>query len=342
MSTAKYAIGTIFVGCHLSARQSVLVKAVRVHICNLEAWVGVSAVSQRIEQDERTRGIRRLDISCSPLESTVVESDAHSLKLHYSYKSRQKKHSEWSLSERCALSAMFSDPLTLSDCFDIAGSLSIPVSIGVNSASPVTSLHVRLVESDEDRDASEGRWITVHADALAMRRKCKHETIHRHRMLFTFQDIGGLQGLSKWITRDVLFRTLIGELLSYWHVDKPYIGNRLVGLSIGAEMLYRKALPQAQKSVKISRTLKYLTKQCEQAFSSVVGNTERWVSEATQIRHNAAHGALRGNDERLYVFSESLYLLIVLNLLIEMQVPEHVLREVAEHRRWDNVRTGIA
>ena len=58
-------------------------------------------------------------------------------------------------------------------------------------------------------------------------------------MLFSFEDVGGLEGLLKWLTRDSEIGVVLDELLSYWHVRKPYIGNRIVGLCIAAEMLYR-------------------------------------------------------------------------------------------------------
>lgn len=340
MPTAEYAVSVILMGCQLSDGDPILVKAIRVHICNLENWVGSTGISRSIKHDESSRGVSQFGLECTPIAPNVVEKDSLSLELSYSYSARQDKAVKWSLRESCYLSVMFQDPPSLPDAFDAAGALSTPVSVGVDSASPITSFRIRVASGDADGDPNTGQWVTVYADALAMRRKCDGNSRTRHEMLYTFDDIGGLEGLSRWLTNDVRFRTVLEELLSYWHVRKPYIGNRIVGLSIGVEMLYGKR-HQSRGKVNMKTAFDKLARDASPAFGTVVGNITSWVTEVTRMRHSAAHGSPQTDDERLYALSESVYLLIVLNLLLEVGVPTRVLRKVAQHRRWRNVSASI-
>ena len=341
MPTAEYTVGTIFVGCHLDADQKLLVKAVQVRICNLEDWVGASHVSQNIQRDDSTRGVRRLELACTLPEPLVATFDALSLDLSYSYRMVHERPSTWCLHEQCRLAALFQEYLTLSEVFDTCGALCTIVSIGVDSPSPITQLRVRMAKSAADRDPGQGQWVDIHADTLAMRRKCGGRSPRHHDMLFCFDDVGGLDGLSNWITQDSRFRAVLGEILSYWHVRKPYVGNRIVGLSIGAEILYRKKRPLHRGRLSITRVFKELVQDSQPFFGSVVGDTESWVKDVTRMRHGAAHGELAGDDERLYALCESVYLLIVLNLLDELDAPAAVLRKVVQHSRWHNVSVRI-
>lgn len=341
MPTAEYAVSVILVGCQLSDGHSLPIDAVRVQICNLENWIGANGVLREIEHDESTRRVSRLGLSCTPQETAVFEDGSTRLELSHSYRVRQNKAVKWSLEQSSFLSVVFQEQLSLPDAFEVAGSLSTAVSIGVDSASPITDFRVRLASDDAAPDQDTGQWVAVHADALAMRRKCDGKSRHRREMLFTFNDIGGLDGLSKWLTRDVGFRAALAELMSYWHVRKPYIGNRIVGLSIGAEMLFRKRF-QSRGKVNMKKAFNRLAQDATPAFGTVVGDIDSWVTDVTRMRHNAAHGAPHTDDERLYALSESVYLLLVLNLLLEAGVPAPVLQAVARHRKWHNVSACIA
>lgn len=341
MPTADYSVSIIFVGCHLRDDQAPLVKAVQVSICHLEDWIGVSGVSQRIERDESSRGIRRFELECMPRESLVAGTDSTKLELSYSYRMDRDSSSVWSLSERCLLGVMFQEHLTLLEAFRVSSDLSTAVCIGVDSISPVTRLRVRMADSTGDRDPHAGQWVSVHADALAMRRKCDDRPLRRHKMLFSFRDAGGIEGLLKWLTRDPKIGIVLDELLSYWHVRQPYIGNRIVSLCIAAEMLYRSKRRLHRKRLSLKKVFTELAQDSQPLFGVVVADTDSWVKEVTRMRHGAAHRALKGDSERLYALSESVYLLILLNLLHEMEVPDAVLREVVQHSRWNFVSACI-
>ena len=87
----------------------------------------------------------------------------------------------------------------------------------------------------------------------------------------------------------------------------------------------------------LRKVLTELAQDSQPLFGVVVGDTDSWVKEVTRMRHGAAHRAMEGDGERLYALSESVYLLILLNLLHEMAVPSAVLREVVQHGRWNYV-----
>ena len=213
MPTSEYRVSVVLSGIQLNDGDPVLVKALRVQVCNLEDWIGASGVSQRIERDESTRGVRKFDLECTPIGSIAFEAADHSLELSYSYSFRETSPVKWALSERCSLSAMFHEHLTLEQSFESAGALSAPVSIGTGSASPITDFRVRVADDAADRDPNCGPWINVRTDSLAMRRKRGRRSIGPHEMLFSFGDIGGLEGVSRWLARDAQFVAVVDETI---------------------------------------------------------------------------------------------------------------------------------
>ena len=57
------------------------------------------------------------------------------------------------------------------------------------------------------------------------------------QMLFTFDDIGGLDGVAKWLETSSKFRPVIDSLLSDWYLPTTYTDNRLLNSIIAAEAL---------------------------------------------------------------------------------------------------------
>ena len=69
--------------------------------------------------------------------------------------------------------------------------------------------------------------------------KEKSKNIHPIQMLFSFNDIGGLQGVAAWLKTSAKFKPVIGSLLSHWYLSTIYADNRFLNIIIAAEALER-------------------------------------------------------------------------------------------------------
>ena len=155
------------------------------------------------------------------------------------------------------------------------------------------------------------------------------------QMLFTFDDIGGLDGIAKWLKTSARFRQVIDSLLSHWYLPDIYTDNRLLNMIIAAEALERIRLQK--QDLNFREALIDLAGVAGNPFRVIVEDVSTWASEIVRIRtRNLVHRGLHGNLEGLrpYYLSESLYLLVVLCLLRECGITEETLTKVQGHQAF--------
>ena len=80
-----------------------------------------------------------------------------------------------------------------------------------------------------------------------------------------------------------------------------------------------------------------LAGKIEILFVPLVGDLATWAAEVVRTRNNyVVHPGRRGSGDgyRLYLLSESIYLLVVLSLLLECGVAEDSLKNVLNHGHY--------
>ena len=87
------------------------------------------------------------------------------------------------------------------------------------------------------------------------------------------------------------------------------------------------------------RETAWYCKTVDSLFGPLVGDLKRWTQEVVRTRDNyVVHPGLRGNSDgyRLYLLSESIYVLVVIALLRECDVSDHSLKNIQnhEHFKW--------
>ena len=341
-SKEEYYVNTVLAGCHATDPGTPSVHAFSVQLKNLERWAGVDGVSVQYDTDETGKWARKIELSCKLLEEEATNADFGRLSIAHTLRVRSSKRIDWSIRQGCKAYVTYRTPTSLTGVFEMVGNLSALVSIATDRSSSIVELRIRIANGSHKSDDDTSSWATVYADLLASHGRRKARPIREMDYLFGFRDIGGVAGLCKWITTDAQFNSAVGEILHYWHVDRPYIGNRIVGLSIAAERIYRWVFNISDVSVKLNRVFRRLARAVCPAFESVVGDIEEWTAEITQTRHNAAHGDLGGNDDRAYALAESIYLLVVLNLLRKTGADAQVLSQIGQHHRWARVSARLA
>lgn len=341
-SREEYYVNTVLAGCHVANSGTPSVHAFSVQLKNLEQWVGSDGVSVQYDTDETGKRVRRVDLSCDLLDEESVDASFGRLSMAHTVRVRQRRRVDWSIRQGCKASVTYRQPTALTDVFGVAGNLSALVSMATDRTCSISELRIRIsADSNGDYEGTSS-WVTVYADLLASHGTRKAPPLREMDYLFHFRDVGGVDGLCKWITADARFNAAIGEILHYWHVDKPYIGNRIVGLAIAAERIYRWAFNITSVSVSLNRVFRRLAKAVRPAFEQVVGDIDEWTAEITQTRHDAAHGDLGGDDNRAYALAESIYLLVVLNLLRVTGADAQVVSRIAQHHRWARVSACLA
>ena len=167
------------------------------------------------------------------------------------------------------------------------------------------------------------------------------QLVIRQKMLFTFEDIGGLPGISKWLQVSSNFQVTMGFLLSHWYLPRLYTETRFLHLVIAAESFQRITLQQ--QSFALSTALQDMASKTG-IFHQLVGDVSVWAQEVVRTRtEKAAHPGLRGDVDgtRMHWLAESLYVLVVLCLLRECGVSDDTFANVQQHERFKSVAEGL-
>jgi hypothetical protein len=158
---------------------------------------------------------------------------------------------------------------------------------------------------------------------------------HRPEMMFTFEAIGGIDGVRAWLNLRNDYAVVIDLLMSNWYAPPLYQEQRYFSAVTAVETLIR--IQRKEQGIKLVKGLVDLAKKVGSLFEALVGDILTWAQEVVRMRdHYVVHPGLRGNSDgyRLYLLSESIYLLVIVTLLRECEVPMKSFKSVQTHQHF--------
>ena len=136
-------------------------------------------------------------------------------------------------------------------------------------------------------------------------------------MLFSYDVVGGLEGVGRWLTVWKKFSLCAGTLTGRWYTPQTDYCDFFSTVT-AAETFER--IRRDKPNFKLTDGLRELIDAVGKPFRDLIADVDRWVSRVAQTRDNyVVHPGLRGNPdgEDLYWQAELVYTLVVLRLLRE-------------------------
>ena len=337
MVRESYSPEVILSGADFEEAELLGFSGVSLELSHLDEWVWKPSTNVEFKTDDAGKRTGEIQIDHKPNEESRVYMDVGELELGYSYSYRLDSITETTIGQRCFIRMRFKEPRSLDAVIKEGTYLQNLVTIALHLPSSFTK--VTLSHPAKIRELPNGRVfsepIEMYAQFRGNNTPREKETIHPMQMLFTFDDIGGVDGLAKWVEISAKYRLVIDSLLSHWYLPTIYTDNRLLNIIIAAEALERIRLQQ--QNINFSDALKNLAKLAGSPFVAMVNDVDTWVEEIVRARinylvHRGLHGNLEG--QRMYTLSESLYFLVVLYLLRECGIPEKTLSRIQDHQRF--------
>ncbi|MCY4584067.1 MAG: hypothetical protein OXE50_14920 [Chloroflexi bacterium] len=254
-------------------------------------------------------------------------------------------------------------------------SLLIHYMIHYLSSQPVTSHHRLIVKLNEPRGLNDLRKLKSAAQrllTLATNRPCLIEeakvgigrgegTWMEHTLgdnlvdtdrarsplpLFSYTDIGGIEGIAKWFDLYLMYGRAINSLTSSVYIDVLYAENRYTNSVAAIESIAVRDDSSLISDHSVKRRVKHIANQLAGTiFDDLVDNQiETWANKAVDIRNEwAAHGS--DNDRIDYqmvsAFGESVYYLGVIWLLTECGMPQSVFDKIQERGVFDSLKRRL-
>ena len=310
-----YHVPLVLSGDHIPDSEPLRFQAAAFGIRHFVRWSGTSGLRPSLVVRDDPRRIEEIRIVHTPVPDTTVDMPHGQLVLRLPYTFRGDHVAESAVEQTCTVELRFTDPGGVVDVLQAHHAFQALVSIAVSAPVRVTETRVR---------PAAGRWLQVHAQGVgAGSYSGDVPTPRPGEMLFTYADLGGLDGVGRWLTKSKEFWPVVAALTSRWYAPDLYDELQFFSMVTAAEAFERIRLQE--QDVKFKPALKRLAALAGTPFQSMVGDVNRWATRVVRTRNeHVVHRGLCGDPEgeSLYWLTGSLYALVVLCLLRECKVPE--------------------
>lgn len=329
MTHRHYRVTTVLIGVHLGSEEPMSFTSASVELSNLASWVGRSGLCVEpvsAKDSEKPSGLR---LTYEQVPAVEANTDDGSISVRFPWRYKWNPFGKSTIEHECAFECRFREPQPLAKLMEVCQGLRNLVTICVQAPSVI--LDAKLTHADSERPVG---WYEEWIGAGSRNEKA---TVERPKMALTCDDIGGLEGIGAWLKLANRYSVVIALLVSHWYVPPLYQEQRYFNAFVAAESLIR--IRKQEQNIKTLKELIDLAERIETLFVPLVGDLGTWAGEVVQTRNNyVVHPGRRGSGDghRLYLLSESIYLLVVLSLLLECGVAEDSLKNVLnhDHYRW--------
>lgn len=197
------------------------------------------------------------------------------------------------------------------------------VTLGLDHPSAVTGVTFEHAQQSDDTADEERQPVKPYMRATGRYASVSLDSMHVGNTMFTFDDIGGIEGVFKWLEMANRYGIVVGTFVGNLYAPSPYPESRFFNACTAAEAFRRIQL--GKQNLNLARELLELAKQAGNTFKDSVGDVNKWANQVVQNRINiVVHPGLHGgaNAHELDWLEDSLHLLVVLCLLAECGVQE--------------------
>jgi len=364
-------------GAHFEPDEPAEFTSITVDTDYLSHWVQRSEI--RTEIDPSVPGSRSIRLDLSVPEKESFDLNLGTLSLGFHWKTEGDRRASMKLSHGCIFTREFDSVTPLRDVLRFGRAIQDLVTIGTDV--PVLQSSVELKHPDIAHTFEDGTRtylpIRFFAQPSAKIERSPKPPDAR-RMIFSYDQIGGIKGVAEWLSVRDRYRQVLGTLLSFRY-SPMYMENKFQNCLQAAETFHRirfsnELEPKADfKSRKrkvvsyiplrtqrewVKKSLEYaneprLRQRLEEMvafadppFSSLVGDPAAWAKRVTDQRNTLVHLDPRrsGADVEggtLYFLAESAYFLVVLCLLRECGVPDDTIRQIEKNERFQFIAEHV-
>ena len=327
----SYQAVAAYLGAHLGPTQFSKFTGVTVRIHNLMHWIGMPAVRIEFDYDENPKQLRQLRIINNPRSEIVTESNYGPIELAFEYQLAGDHIVESSIKQSCAINVQFESTKNVEQSLRICKTLQDLVTIGLDAPVPIDRISFHNAETN--------RPIELYAN-IDGRNGESQASFHPSKMLFTFEGIGGLQGVAKWLAVADKYRPAVSVLLSPTYSPPRYEEHRFFDALTAVETLAR--IKRGEQHINRFK-LKQLSHEAGDVFAELVGDVELWVDVVWDARNYnlVPRGLHEDGSPPLRQLAESLYFMAVLFLLSEIGASDDIMTGIPEHGRFQSLAYAL-
>ena len=332
ISRFLYKSSAVLQGKQFEEGQSLDFAAVDLNLRHLERWVGKSSFGLepasggntlvRVQPSKATSKIDRVGELI--LTTSCVEHAVSSGSFGGSY----------SIKDSCSFNLRFDELQSIQAITRKCHDLQNLVTIGSGSLAAIDSVHLFSDNTCQSPIRLYSRWVGADIPWKAL------------SLLFSYDDIGGVDGVAKWLCVSDKYRHVVERLTAKWVVSHSVVNYRFDDAYIAAETLLRTRLGKKQsKNLSLARDISRLAEEAGEALQFLVPDVKTWAQKIVSIRNSEEihiNPPLDSSDgSTLYFLAESLYYTVVIHLLKECGIRDEVIASLRNHEEFKRLARGL-
>jgi len=363
-----YYVGQIVAGHLFPEGEDLTFDKCSITFDQLPMWVRRSGVQIKFETQtpQLTTPPDRISIEFSQPQDEVVQFDDEVLRLTSTWALGGNNVTSTYLNQDTVLEIKYPGARALDSILNDVKYLQDLLTLATNA--PTVPIEISLWRDDIAIESNSGsrrpQAMTYYASQLAESVRLT-EPQSAGRVLFQFQDIGGLATVARWIKIGRQYQTVLGSLLSIRYAAGLYVENRFNNVISAAESFHRlrfsnelqpkdeykqfvrdlvKAVPREHRNwlsnqlqysnePRLKKRLSEMAAYAGEAFAVLYDQADAWVTVVTESRNRLTHHdserEIKFEAGDLYFLTESVFALVMLCLFRECEIDDKALAAIA-------------
>lgn len=235
------------------------------------------------------------------------------------------------------------DLTTMRDFVDTISDIQDLVSIAVGQTAEIDHFAFKHPELPKRSLAGEpiGNWREpVEYFAQWSDRSAVEQPVVTHDMYFTFDALGGIDAIARWLEQAPRYRTELGRVMATRYNRGMYLEDRIMNVCAALDSFDRIRRGTAKSKVDYLDRLRESIALAGEPFADLIAqDPHNWAKRVRDVRNDLAHHRDRLRNDGTageHRLAEELYWLFAFSMLRLAHVPDEVYSSVLRHRqiRW--------
>lgn len=218
----------LLVGIGYEKEELIVADRLSVHLANLTHWLRSSEYGDALKFRELPNG-EGWTISCEQVARSSVTIPAGTLRLGQSRGLTGDGITSRSLTQTASFDVEFKGERSVEDVIEFASDLQDMVSMATDR--PAVFEKVLLWHADIHQEVGDGRRVPVPVEYLAnwiAQPDANSRPPSDHDMVFTFEELGGIEGAARWLDVAEKYRTMLGAVMATRYASKMFVQDRFL------------------------------------------------------------------------------------------------------------------
>jgi hypothetical protein len=309
---------------------------------HLTGWVNQSGLSTDHPRRDDGDDDRFSVVTARTLPTLKVQHGETSVRFFQSLSEQGDHIHELGIAQRWSLSLVADEPRPLSGFMDIASDVQDLVSIAVGETAnfdKVSLQHPALPKRSLDGQPLRN-WredITYHAQWSNRTEPC--DPVKRHRMYFTLDDLGGMDGVARWLDVAERYRTELSRVMATRYGASMFLEDRIMNVSAALDSFDKVRRGTDERVNYVDRITECIDLAGDPFMGLINRDGREWAKTVKETRHDLAHHRERfrlDGSVGEHLQAEQLFWLFAMCMLRQADAPPAVFDGIRKHGqvRW--------